>query len=150
MSIKDKLSADFKEAMKARDEVRKNTVNMARAAVKQYEVDNRKELDDQGIIEILTKQVKMRKDALTDFGKAGRTDLVEAYNKEIEILMAYLPEQLTEAEIADIVRQTAADMGIEGGKQNFGKLMGAVMPKVKGKADGGAVKKVLEEFLAQV
>ena len=149
MSLKDKLAADFKEAMKAHDEVRKNTVNLARAAVKQYEVDNRKELDDQGIIEILTKQVKMRKDALSDFEKAGRTDLAESYNKEIEILMAYLPEQLTEAEITAIVEQTAADMGVErgGGKPNFGKLMGAVMPKVKGRADGGAVKKVLEEFL---
>ncbi|WP_130863557.1 GatB/YqeY domain-containing protein [Bacilliculturomica massiliensis] len=150
MSLKDKLAADFKEAMKAHDEVRKNTVNLARAAVKQYEVDNRKELDDQGIIEILTKQVKMRKDALSDFEKAGRTDLAEAYNKEIEVLMTYLPEQMTEAEIAEIVKQTAADLGIEGGsgKPNFGKLMGAVMPKVKGRADGGAVKKVLEEFLA--
>lgn len=148
MSLKDKLMEDFKESMKARDEVRKNTVSLARAAIKQYEIDNRKELDDQGIIEILTKQVKMRKDALSDFEKAGRTDLADAYNKEIEILMAYLPEQLTEAEIAAIVKQTAAEMGIEGGKQNFGKLMGALMPKVKGKADGGAVKKVLEGFLS--
>lgn len=148
MSLKDRLAADFKEAMKAHDETRKNTVNLARAAIKQYEVDNRKELDDQGIIEILTKQVKMRKDALSDFEKAGRTDLADAYKKEIEILAVYLPEQLTEAEIAGIVRQTAADLGIEGGKQNFGKLMGAVMPKVKGRADGAAVKKILEQFLA--
>lgn len=148
MSLKDKLTEDFKQAMKAHDEIRKNTVNLARAAIKQYEVDHREELDDQGIIEILTKQVKMRKDALSDFEKAGRTDLADAYNKEIEVLMAYLPEQLTEAEITEIVKQTAADMGIEGGKQNFGKLMGAVMPKVKGKADGGAVKKVLEGFLS--
>lgn len=147
MSLKDKLAADFKEAMKAHDEVRKNTVNLARAAIKQYEVDNRKELDDQGIIEILTKQVKMRKDALSDFEKAGRTDLIDAYKKEIEILTVYLPQQLTEAEITEIVRQTAADMGVEGGKQNFGKLMGAVMPKVKGRADGNIVKKILENFL---
>ena len=74
MSLKDKLMQDFKEAMKAHDEVRKTTVNLARAAIKQYEVDNRKELDDQGVIEILTKQVKMRKDALSDIEKAGRTD----------------------------------------------------------------------------
>ena len=99
MSLKDKLMQDFKEAMKAHDEIRKNTVNLARAAIKQYEVDNRKELDDQGIIEILTKQVKMRKDALSDFEKAGRTDLAETYRREIEILMDYLPAQLSEAEL---------------------------------------------------
>ena len=133
--------------MKAKDEIKKNTVNLARAAIKQYEVDNREELDDQGVITILTKQVKMRKDALSDFEKAGRTDLLEAYNKEIEILMEYLPKQLTEEEITDIVKATAAELGIEGGKQNMGKLIGAVMPKVKGLADGGMVKKIVESLL---
>lgn len=147
MSIKEKLLDDFKESMKAHDEIRKNTVNLARAAIKQYEVDNRKELDDQGIIEILTKQVKMRKDALSDFEKAGRTDLSESYNKEIQILMEYLPAQLTQAEITEIIKQTAADLKIEGGRQNFGKLIGAVMGKVKGRADGGDVKKQIEDFL---
>jgi uncharacterized protein YqeY len=133
--------------MKAKDEVKKDTVNLARAAVKQYEVDNREELDDQGILAILTKQVKMRKDALSDFEKAGRTDLVEAYNKEIEILMEYLPKQLTEEEITEIVKATAAELGIESGKQNMGKLIGAVMPKVKGLADGGVVRKIIEGLL---
>ena len=123
---------DFKEAMKAHDEVAKNTISLARAAIKQYEVDNRAELDEQGIIDILTKQVKMRKDALSDFEKAGRTDLIENYSREIEILMAYLPEQLTEDEIRQIVLDTKAELGIEGGMNNMGRLMGAVMPKVKG------------------
>lgn len=147
MSLKDRLLNDFKEAMKAKDEVKKNTVNLARAAVKQHEVDNREELDDQGVLAILTKQVKMRKDALSDFEKAGRTDLVEAYNKEIEILMEYLPKQLTEEEITEIVKATAAELGIEGGKQNMGKLIGAVMPKVKGVADGAVVRKIIEGLL---
>ena len=147
MSLKDRLLNDFKEAMKARDEIRKNTVNLARAAVKQHEVDHRVELDDQGIIEILTKQVKMRKDALSDFEKAGRTDLLDAYNREIEILMEYLPKQLSEEEITEIVKATAAKLGIEGGRQNMGKLIGAVMPKVKGVADGGVVRKIVEGLL---
>ncbi|MEG1584157.1 MAG: GatB/YqeY domain-containing protein, partial [Anaerovorax sp.] len=119
----------------------------ARAAIKQYEVDNREELDEAGIINILTKQVKMRKDALADFEKAGRTDLLDGYNKEIAILMAYLPKQLTAEEIADIVKTVAKDLGIQEGKQNMGKLIGAVMPKVKGLADGGDVKKAVLEFL---
>lgn len=147
MSLKDRLMNDFKEAMKARDEIKKNTVNLARAAIKQYEVDNREELDDEGIINILTKQVKMRKDALSDFEKAGRTDLLEAYTREIEVLMEYLPKQLTEEELTAIIKETATELGIEGGKQNMGKLMGAVMPKVKGVADGGMVRKIIETIL---
>ncbi len=148
MTLKEKLTNDFKDAMKAKDEVKKNTVNFVRAAIKQYEVDNRAELDDEGVLAILTKQVKMRKDALADFEKAGRTDLLESYNKEIEILKSYLPEQMSSEKIAEVVKATAMDMGIEGGKQNMGKLMGAVMPKVKGLADGNAVKKAVQEFLA--
>ena len=140
--------SDFKDAMKAKDEVRKNTISFARAAVKQYEIDNRKELDDEGIVAILAKQVKMRKDALSDFEKAGRMDLADAYKQEIEVLQKYLPAQLSTDEIRDIVKATAAELGIEGGKQNMGKLMGAVMGKVKGVADGNDVRKVIEEFLA--
>ncbi|MGN0714790.1 MAG: GatB/YqeY domain-containing protein, partial [Anaerovoracaceae bacterium] len=133
--------------MKAKDEVAKNTISFARAAIKQYEVDHREELDDAGIVAILAKQVKMRKDALADFEKAGRTDLVDSYNAEIEILTRYLPEQLSEEKLREIVKETAASLGIEGGKQNMGKLMGPVMAKVKGLADGNAVKKVVQEFL---
>ena len=147
MSLKDRLMQDFKDAMKAHDEVAKNTINLARAAIKQYEVDHRVELDEQGIIDILTKQVKMRKDALSDFEKAGRTDLIENYSREIEILMAYLPNQLTEEEILQIVRDTKAELGIDDGKANMGRLMGAVMPKVKGLADGGAVRKAVQSVL---
>ena len=148
MSLKEQLMSDFKDAMKAKDEVRKNTISFARAAVKQYEIDNRKELDDEGIVAILAKQVKMRKDALSDFEKAGRVDLADAYKQEIEVLQKYLPAQLGADEIRDIVKATAAELGIEGGKQNMGKLMGAVMGKVKGVSDGNDVRKVIEEFLA--
>lgn len=150
MALKEQLMADFKEAMKAHDEVAKNTISFARAAIKQYEVDHREELDDDGIVAILSKQVKMRKDALADFESAGRTDLIDAYNAEIEVLMDYMPKQLTAEEILDLVGKTAADMGIEqgGGKSSMGKLMGAVMPKVKGVADGNDVKKAVEQFLA--
>ena len=147
MTLKEQLMADFKEAMKAHDDTAKNTINLARAAIKQYEVDNREELDDAGIIAILSKQVKMRKDALADFEKAGRADLLEAYNKEIEILNRYLPEQLSKENLMEIVKETAASLGIEGGRQNMGKLMGPVMGKVKGLADGNDVKDVVMEFL---
>ena len=147
MAIKEKLMADFKEAMKAHDEVAKNTISFARAAIKQYEVDHREELDDDGIAAILSKQVKMRKDALADFEKAGRTDLIDSYKSEIEILKRYLPEQLSDEKIREIIKGTAAELGIEGGMQNMGTLMGPVMAKVKGLADGNQVKQLVQEFL---
>lgn len=147
MSLKERLTEDFKTAMKSKDEIAKNTINLARAAIKQVEVDTRKDLTDEEIIPIIAKQVKMRKDALADFEKGGRTDLIDAYNKEIEVLEVYLPAQLSEDEIKKVVTETAAEIGIEGGKQNMGKLMGPVMAKVKGQADGGAVKKIVMEFL---
>ena len=146
MTLKERLNADFKEAMKNKQTVRKDTISFVRAAIKQFEVDNREEIDDAGIASILAKQVKMRKDALSDFEKAGRTDLVDAYNKEIEILMAYLPKQLTIEEITEIVLAAKEELGITD-KSGMGKLMGAVMPKVKGLADGNDVKKVVQSVL---
>lgn len=149
MTLKEQLMADFKDAMKAKDEVRKNTISFTRAAIKQYEVDNRQELDDEGIIAILSKQVKMRKDALSDFEKAGRTDLADDYKAEIEILMSYLPEQMDASKIKEVVQATADEMGMEKDKKNMGRLMGAVMKKVKGLADGNDVRKAVEEFLSE-
>jgi uncharacterized protein YqeY len=147
MTLKEQLMADLKEAMKAKDDIRKNTISFARAAVKQYEVDNREELDDEGIIKILAKQVKMRKDALADFEKAGRTDLADDYKAEIEILEKYLPEQMSKEEILKIVQATKEELGLEGTKKEMGKFMGAVMKKVGGNADGNTVREVIQEFL---
>ncbi len=140
--------ADFKASMKEHDEVARNTISLARAAIKQYEIDERKELDDRGVIGILQKQVKMRTDALADFEKAGRTDLADAYMAEIKVLEKYLPEQISDEEVAKIVRETAASMGIDGGRENMGRLMGAVMGKINGRADGNTVRRIVSDFLA--
>lgn len=150
MTIKEQLMEDYKVAMKAHDEVAKNTISFARAAVKQYEIDNRgEELDDQGIIAILSKQVKMRKDALPDFEKAGRTDLIDSYKQEIAILERYLPAQLSADELKKAISDVASSLGIEqgAGPSNMGKLMGAAMAKLKGLADGGDVKAFVQEYL---
>ena len=149
MTLKERLNADFKDAMKNRQTVRKETISFLRAAIKQYEVDNREELDDAGIAAIVAKQIKMRKDGLADFEKAGRDDLVEANKAEIAVLEEYLPKQLTADEIAALVSETAAEAGIEAGsgKASMGRLMGAVMPKVKGVADGNDVKKAVMAYL---
>ena len=147
MSLKEKLMEDFKQSMKDHDEVAKNTISLARAAIKQYEVDKREELDDAGILSILQKQVKMRADALADFEKAGRTDLIDAYKAEISVLERYLPEQLDAESIKAKVGEIASSLGIEGGKENMGKLMGAVIAELKGQADGNAVRQAVMEFL---
>lgn len=149
MGLKEELMSDFKESMKAHDEIAKNTISLARAAIKQYEVDKREELDDAGIVSILQKQIKMRKDALADFEKAGRKDLLDAYNAEIVVLKKYIPEQMSKEKIAEVVKETAASLNIEKGKQNMGKLMGPVMAKVKGLADGNDVKEVVMKFLSE-
>ena len=149
MDLKERLNADFKEAMKNREKTRKDTINFVRAAIKQVEIDTREELDDSGIAQILAKQVKMRKDALADFEAGGRQDMLDQYNAEIDVLMEYMPQQLTSEEIMNIVRDTASELGIEagGGKALMGKLMGPVMGKVKGLADGNDVKNVVIQFL---
>ena len=148
MGLKEELMNDFKQSMKAHDEVAKNTISLARAAIKQYEVDKREELDAEGVLVILKKQVKMRKDALADFEKAGRSDLVEAYNNEIRVLEKYIPEQMSKEQILEIVKETAESLGIEKDRKSMGKLMGPVMGKVKGLADGSDVRDVVMNFLS--
>jgi uncharacterized protein YqeY len=149
MALKEQLMADYKEAMKAADTVRKNTVNMVRAAIKQHEVDQRTQIeDDAEIVKIIKKQVKMRTDALADFAKAGRDDMKEAYEKEIEILKGYLPEEMSADQISEKVREIADKMGIERSMKNMGVLMKGVMAELKDKADGSAVNKAVKEFLS--
>ena len=140
---------DYKDAMKSADALKKNTVNMVRAAIKQYEVDQRVTLDDDAdIVKIIKKQVKMRADALADFAKAGRDDMVEGYKKEIEILKAYLPDEMGEEEIKAMVKEIADKLGVEANMKNMGVLMKSAMAELKDKADGSAVNKAVKEFLS--
>ncbi len=149
MGLKEQLMQDYKDAMKSADVLKKNTVNMVRAAIKQYEVDQRVTLeDDADIVKIIKKQVKMRADALEDFAKAGRDDMVEGYKKEIEILKSYLPEEMGEEEIKAKVKEIAEKLEIEANMKSMGKLMKSVMAELKDKADGSAVNKAVKEFLS--
>ncbi|MBR6542677.1 MAG: GatB/YqeY domain-containing protein [Anaerotignum sp.] len=147
MSLKEQLFADLKTAMKEKDTLKKDTVQLIRSGILQFEKDNKVELDDEGVMEIITKQLKSRRDSLPDFIKSGREDLIEKLNKEIEILLGYLPEQLSEDEIATIVEEAIAATGAASIKE-MGKVMGIVNPKVKGRADmkvvGALVKKLLQ------
>ncbi|MDK2918298.1 MAG: uncharacterized protein PWQ37_1031 [Candidatus Petromonas sp.] len=147
MSLKDKLMQDLKTAMKEKNKIKKSVITMIRAAIKQYEVDNRTEINDDGVIEIIAKQLKQKKDAIEEFKKGDRQDLVDETEKEIEILLQYLPKQLSEDEIRVIVKETIEKHNASSPK-DMGKVMGALMPKMKGKADGKLVSKIVKELLS--
>ncbi|WP_317855051.1 GatB/YqeY domain-containing protein [Chakrabartyella piscis] len=147
MSLKEQLLADLKTAMKEKDVVRKDTVQLVRSGILQIEKDNKIELDDDGVIDVVNKQLKSRRDSLPDYIKADREDLIEKLNQEIEILLGYLPEQLTDEQIQMIVEEAIQETGAASIKE-MGKVMAVVSPKVKGRADnkivGGLVKKMLQ------
>ncbi|MEW8972669.1 MAG: GatB/YqeY domain-containing protein [Tissierellaceae bacterium] len=146
MSLKNKLMEDLKTSMKNKDTIRKNTITMVRAAIKQIEVDERKELTDEEIIEIISKQLKEKRNVIGDFEKGGREDLVDLTNKEIDILLEYLPKQLTREEVEKIVSETIKEINATSMK-DIGLVMKAVMPKVKGKTDGNIVSSIVKDIL---
>ena len=146
MNLNEKLTADLKVAMKEKNKVKKDVIIMIRSDIKQWEVDKRQDVSDEDVIQIISKQVKQRKDSIEDFEKSGREDLVEQNRKEIEILHTYLPTQLTEAEVRGIVKEAIAKVQPES-KSDMGKIMGMVMPQVKGRADGKLVNKIVNEEL---
>lgn len=146
MSLKDRLLEDMKTAMRDKDSIKKNTVQMVRAAVLQVEKDNHVTLDDDGIIEVVAKEVKKRRDSMSEFQKGGRQDLIDNLNSEINVLLAYLPVQLTEAEVEQIVSKAITDTNATSAK-DIGKIMQAVMPQVKGRSDGKVVNQIIKKLL---
>jgi len=146
MSLKETLMEEFKTAMRNKEKLKKDVLMMARAAVKQKEVDTRQELSDDDIVDILAKQIKQKRDSIEDFKKANRDDLVDQARAEIAILEVYMPEQLTEEEIETIVKEAIIATNAQTMK-DMGKVMGAIMPKVKGKADGTIVNQLVKKHL---
>ncbi len=146
MSLKEKLQEDLKSSMKNKDTVKKSVVTLIRAAIKQVEIDNRVELDDEAIMDIIVKQMKQRKDALEEFKKADRDDLVKETEAEIEIIKQYLPQELSENELLAIITDTISEIGASSIK-DMGKVMAAVNPKTKGRADGKLVSELVKKNL---
>ena len=149
MGIKQDLMAALKEAMQNKDTLKKDTITMLRAAILQVEKDGQKELTESEMQAIVAKEVKKRKESIVDFEKGGRQDLVEQTNKEIEILSNYLPEQLSEAQVVELVVATISAVGATGMK-DMGKVMGALREKTAGKADGKLVSDVVKAELAKM
>lgn len=146
MSLKDKLMSDLKESMKSKDKLRKNVITMVRASIKQKEVDERIELTDKDILGIISKQYKEKKSSIEEFKKGEREDLVKQAEDEMQILLEYLPEQLSEEELTKIIKEVIESENISSIK-DMGQLMKSVMPKVQGKADGQTVNTIAKELL---
>lgn len=147
MSLKEQLTNDMKEAMKAHDKDRLAVIRMVRGAVRQQEIDGKKELGDEDVLAVVGKEVKMRRDSIEEFRKGGREDLVEKTEAEIAVLMPYLPAQLSEEEIRGLVQAAVKQTGAASPK-DMGKVMGVLMPKVKGRADGKTVNAIVRSMLA--
>lgn len=147
MSLKDRLQEDWKAALKSGDRFKATVISGAKAAILQVEkVDNSK-LDDEAIIDILSREVKQRREAILEFEKGNRQDLVDQYSKEVEILQKYLPEQLTSEEVAEIIKNAVKDTGAVSVRE-MGKVMAAIMPKVKGRSDGKLVSDLVKQILS--
>ncbi|MFR9708324.1 GatB/YqeY domain-containing protein [Paenibacillus sp. MB22_1] len=146
MNLSERLNEDMKQAMKSQNKFKLSTIRMVRATIKNLEIDLKRTLNDNEVLDILSREIKQRKDALQEFEKAGRDDLAEQVKAEAEILAEYLPEQLSEEEIKVIVQQTIQETGASS-KADLGKVMSALMPKVKGRADGKLVNQTVQQLL---
>ncbi|MPM39807.1 putative protein YqeY [bioreactor metagenome] len=146
MSLKQKLQEDLKSSMKNKDAIKKSVITLIRASIKQYEVDNRVELIDDEIVDLIAKQLKQTRDSREEFVKAGREDLVSKAEAEIEVLKEYLPQQLSEEELNKIVISTISEVGATSMK-DMKKIMTSIMPKVKGRADGKLINELVKKNL---
>ena len=148
MTLKEQITEDMKSAMRAKEAERLGTIRLLLAAIKQREVDERITVDDAGIIAIIEKLIKQRKDSIEQFRKAGRTDLVDQESKELGILQAYMPAQLSAAEVQSAIQKVIADLGASG-PQDMGKVIGALKAQLAGKADMGMVSGLVKAALAK-
>ena len=146
MSLLTTLNEDMKQAMRAKDKETLQVIRMLKASIQNEQIKKGQDLNEEEELTVLSREMKQRRDSLTEFEKADRTDLADKVKKEIVIVENYLPAQLSEEEIRAIVQEAITKTGATSPKE-FGKVMGAVMPKVKGKADGNQVNAVVKELL---
>jgi uncharacterized protein YqeY len=146
MSLLEKLNQDLKEAIKAKDETRKRVLRLALSAAKLVEVEKQEELDDDAVIGVLQKEAKSRQETIDDAEKAERPDLIETAKAEMKILEEYLPEAMSPEELETLVKEVIAQVGASS-MADMGKVMGAIMPKIQGRADGGQVNQLVRQLL---
>ena len=146
MSLKETLMNDLKQAMKDKDTVRKNTVQLIRSGVLQIEKDKQITLDDEGVLDVIAKELKKRRDSMPDFEKSGRQDLIDQLKQEIEVLLGYLPKQLTEDEVKAIVDRVVDELQATSMK-DMGKVLAALAAETKGRADNKVISQYVKEKL---
>ncbi len=146
MTLKSRLDDDLKGAMRSGDSLRRNVIRYLKAQVHNQEIADQNELDDEGVLRVLTRQAQQRKESIRAFEEGGRADLVEKESTELEIVMEYLPQQLTPEEIRVLVDHAVAEAGAEG-PGDMGKVMGRLMPQLRGRADGREVSALVSEAL---
>jgi uncharacterized protein YqeY len=145
-TIKERLQEDWKQALKARNKFKAETLSTARSAILLVEKTEVVQLEDERVIEILSREIKQRREAMLEFEKGNRQDLVDKVNAEIQILLEYLPQQLSNDEILEIIKEAAIEVGANNMK-DMGKVMSAVKPKVLGRADGKLVSQMVKDYL---
>lgn len=147
--MKERLQKDLISAMKEHNRKKADTIKSVKAAIQMEEINSKKELSEEEMLSIVTKQVKLRKDAVKDFEKAGRQDLIDSYNEEIDILNEYLPKPLTMEKINSIIDE-AFNVVNPKAQSDMGKIMKEISPKLKNRADMGEVNKIIKEKLSQI
>ncbi|MDM5359774.1 GatB/YqeY domain-containing protein [Peribacillus sp. RS7] len=147
MSLLERLNNDMKQAMKNKEKDKLSVIRMLKASIQNEALKQRQDLTDDEELTVLSRELKQRKDSLQEFENAGRSDLVDKVRTELVYVEAYMPEQLSEEEISNIVKQTIEEVNATS-KADMGRVMGALMPKVKGKADGSLVNKLVQQHLS--
>lgn len=147
MGLEDRLMVDLKDAMRNREELRVSTIRFARAALVNEAIDKRRPLTEDEATAVLARQVKQRRESIEEFKKGNREDLVSKEQQEMEILLAYLPQQMNRDEITEAAKTTIREVGAAG-PNDFGKVMSRLAPALKGKADGRVIGEVVRELLA--
>ncbi|WP_413308680.1 GatB/YqeY domain-containing protein [Bacillus sp. 1P10SD] len=147
MSLLERLNNDMKQAMKNKEKDKLSVIRMVKASLQNEAIKLGTELTEDAELTVLSREVKQRKDSLHEFDKAGREDLVEKLRTELAVVELYLPKQLSEEELSEIVTETISEVGAKS-KAEMGKVMAAIMPKVKGKADGSLVNKLVQQHLS--
>ena len=147
MSLQERLSEDLKDAMRQKDEIRRSTIRFVRAAIHNQEIDKGDALNDDEIIGVLSRMVRQHQESISEFKKADRQDLVGKEEAELRIIREYMPEQIPEEKLAELVREAISQTGASG-PGDFGKVMGILMPQLRGRADGAQVSSVVRQLLS--
>ena len=149
MNLNDRIMNDLKESMKNKDSFKLSVIRMVKGAIQLEKINKKRDLNDEEVIDVISKQIKLRKDSINEFAKAGRNDLVENTQKEVEILNEYMPEQLPSEEVNKIIDEAFAKINPTSSK-DMGLIIKEVSPKVKGRTDMGEVSKIIKDKLSQI